>query len=133
MRRATVLILPLKSQFSLFGTETLVAMAAGVPVLVSRNSGIASFLHRTGLIESIVWDNEGFEKDVDNWKTRLIEYITNPKETLNIAKELRKMLLLNTNIASTHFNFGRTITGWYYFCRYVSVHQLVLSFMLVKC
>ena len=62
LKRATVLILPLKSESSLFGTEALVAMAAGVPVLVSRNSGIASYLHSKSLSEPIVWDHEGTAK-----------------------------------------------------------------------
>ena len=111
LKRATVLILPLKSESSLFGTEALVAMAAGVPVLVSRNSGIASYLHSKSLSEPIVWDHEGTAKDVETWKERLIQKIVNPHEALGATKELRKMLLLDTNIASTHLDFIQTVTG----------------------
>ena len=113
LRRATILILPLKPESSLYGTEALVAMAAGVPVLVSRNSGIASFLHRTALTEPVVWDNEGFTKDIKTWKERLIQKITSPKQAQKMATELRQLLLLDTNIASSHLNFSRIIMGMF--------------------
>ena len=111
LKRATVLLLPLKPESPLFGVEALVAMAAGVPVLVSRNSGIASFLHRTALTEPVVWDNEGFIKDAKTWKERLIQKIVNPQESQHMAKELRKFLILDTQIASTHLEFIQNVAG----------------------
>ena len=111
LKRATVLILPLKPESPLFGTEALVAMAAGVPILVSRNSGIASYLHSKSLSEPIVWDHKGTAKDVETWKERLIQKIVNPNEALGTTRELRKMLLLDTDIASTHLDFIQTVAG----------------------
>ena len=119
LKRATVLILPLKPESSLFSTEALVAMAAGVPILVSGNSGIASYLHSKSLSEPIVWDHEGTTKDVETWKERLIQKIINPHEALSTATELRKMLLMDTNIASTHMDFIQTVAGMF------SVHCMI--------
>ena len=113
LKRAAVLTSPQKENCSQFGTDVLVAMAASVPVLVSRNSGIASFLQSAGTEEPIVWDNKGFSKDVTTWKERLIQKITKPEDAQNTTKELRKMLLLDTQIASTHLNFVKYMTGGY--------------------
>ena len=113
LKRAAVLMSPLKQESSQFGIDALIAMAASVPVLVSRNSGIASFLQAAGMAEPIVWDNKGFSNDVNVWKERLIQKITNPEEARNITKELRTMLLLDTQIASTHLNFVKYMTGRY--------------------
>ena len=111
LKRATVLLLPLRPESPLFGTEALVAMAAGVPILVSRNSGIVSYIHSKSLSEPIVWDHEGTTKDVETWKERLIQKIINPHEALCTTRELKKMLLLDTNIASTHLDFIQTVAG----------------------
>ena len=46
LKRSTLFLLPLKSDSPLFGTETLAAIAAGVPILVSRYSGIARLLQK---------------------------------------------------------------------------------------
>ena len=111
MKRATLVVLPLKGDSPLFGTETLNALAAGIPILVSKNSGIASYLHERGLSEPVVWDSDGLEKDIRKWKEKLIEKITNPEEALCIAKELRELLQLDLQTASTHRNFIKYITG----------------------
>ena len=65
LRRATLLILPVKPDCSAFGTEALIAVAAGIPILVSSSSGIASYLQNKGFSEPIVWDNEGLTKNVN--------------------------------------------------------------------
>ena len=44
MRKSNLFVLPLKPDSPLFGTEALAAIAAGVPVLISRDSGLASLL-----------------------------------------------------------------------------------------
>ena len=115
IKRAAVLILPLDHDSPLFGTQALIAIAAGVPVLVSRNSGIASLLQSKGLSEPIVWDNDGFTKDVETWTERLIHRIINPRETRRVAQQLRILFLLDHSIASTHLDFINTITGTFEF------------------
>ena len=111
LKKGTLLILPLKPDSSIFGVEALVAMASGVPILVSSISGVASFLQGMGMDEPIVNDDGGFSKDVQAWKERLINKVTNPEEAQNIAAKLRKMLLLDTRIATTHLDFIQTITS----------------------
>ena len=121
LRRATLLILPVKPDCSTFGTEALIALAAGIPILVSSSSGIASYLQNKGFSEPIVWDNEGSTKNLDIWKERLIQKITNPEEAQTIAKELRRMLLLDTQIAYTHLNFTRKVSGKYNKSFYIAI------------
>ena len=111
LKTASVLVLPLKYDSPLFGTEALVAIAAGVPVLVSRNTGIASFLQSIGEAEPIIWDNEDVTKDAQIWKDRLVQKIIDPEKARLTARELRKSLLLGAKISSTHLEFIKTITG----------------------
>ena len=111
LKRGTLLVLPLKSESSLYGVEALVAMASGIPVLVSRNSGMASFLQRLGEEEPIVCDNEGLQKNIIVWKERMIHKITNPDQAQRSATELRRKLVLDTRIAETHLEFLGTVAG----------------------
>ena len=105
INRAAVVVLPLKQDTTLFGTETLNALAAGVPVLVSKNSGLASLLEDKGMLEPVVWDIDEFSKDKDKWKERLIQKITNPEEAQNLAKELKEVLKVDTKTVATLRNF----------------------------
>ena len=111
MKRATLIVLPLKNDNPVFGTETLNAMAAGIPILVSKNSGIALFLQERGLCESVVWDCKGFEENVGLWKEKLVQKITNPDEALRLAQELRELLHLDLQTECTHRNFIKYVTG----------------------
>ena len=96
---------------TLFGVEALIAIAAGEPVLVSINSGVASFLQSKSLDEPVVWDNEGFSQDAEIWTERLIQMITNPKDAYCVAQELRRLILLDDSIASSHLGFLNAIAG----------------------
>ena len=60
--------------------------------------------------EPTVKENSGFSKDVQAWKERLKNKVTNPTEVQNIAAELRKMLLLDSRIATIHLDFIQTTT-----------------------
>ena len=111
MKNATVLVLHLKYESPLFGTEAFVATVASVPVLVSTNTGIASFLQSIGKAEPIVWDNENITRDAVIWKDRLVQKITSPEKSKLAARELRKALLLGARISSTHLDFIKTVTG----------------------
>ena len=111
LKRGTLLILPLKPDSSLYGVEALVAMASGVPVLTSRNTGIAAFLQSMGMHEPTVFDDKGMAENVTTWKERMVYKITNPEEAQKTSAELRKMLLLDTRIASTHLEAVKMVTG----------------------
>ena len=52
MRKSNLFIFPAKIDSPVFGTEVLGAVAAGVPVLVSKHSGIASVLSEMAKGES---------------------------------------------------------------------------------
>ena len=111
LKRGTLLILPLKPDSSLYGVEALVAMASGVPVPTSRNTGIAAFLQSMGMHEPTVFDDKGMAENVTMWKERMVYKITNPEEAQKTSAELRKMLLLDTRIASTHLEAVKMLTG----------------------
>ena len=111
LKRGTLFVLPLKSDSSWYGLEALVAMASGVPVLTSRNAGIATLLQTMGMSEPTVLDDKGRAQKVTTWKERMVYKITNPEETQKTAAELRKMLLLDTRIASTHLEAVKIVTG----------------------
>ena len=110
MRKSNLFLLPLKSNSPLFGTEALAAIAAGVPVLVSRNSGIASLLRKMQHDESVVYKNES-EVNTKIWKDRIIQKLTKPDRAQQRANTLREQLLLDTSIAQTHLDFINAIAG----------------------
>ena len=117
LKRACAFVLPLKHLNVQFGSEALVAIAAGIPVLVSKNSGIASFLQSIGEQEPIVWDTGKFANDVNIWKERLTEKLCDQTKAESQARELRKALMLGATIASTHVDFTKIICGKFvHFC-----------------
>ena len=71
LRKSNLFLLPLKSDSPLFGTEALAAIAASVPVLVSRDSGLVSLLDTMMEDESIVGKNQ-MKVDGQSWKEHII-------------------------------------------------------------
>ena len=110
MRKSILFILPLKQNSPLFGTETLAAIAAGVPVLVSGYCGLASLLRTMVEDESVVYRNK-MEVNTETWKDRIIQKLVKPEEAQTAAKRLREQFLLDTNIAQTHRDFVNAIAG----------------------
>ena len=110
MRKSNLLLLPLKQDSPLFGTEALAAIAAGVPVLVSKDSGLASLLSTIMADEPVVYKKE-FEASTETWKDRIIQKLRNPEEAQLGANRLQKQLLLDTSIAQTHLDFINTVAG----------------------
>ena len=106
MRKSNLFILPLKPDSPLFGAEALSAVAAGVPILVSDHSGIASVLKILMQDESVVQ-----EPDDVTWKDRILQKLLRPEESQKTATRLREQLLLDTSIAQTHLEFTRIIAG----------------------
>ena len=112
MRKSNLFLFPSKFDSPCFGTETLAAVAAGVPILVSKHSGITSLLSKMVEDDTSVHDIFG-ESDVETWKERIIQKIMNPKEAQSQASRLREQLLLDVSIASTHLDFINIIVGMY--------------------
>ena len=113
LRKMNLFLLPLKSDSPLFGTEALAAIAAGVPVLLSKDSGLASLLNTMIEDEPIVGKNK-LKANAQTWKERIIQKLVKPEESRIAAKRLREQLLLDTMIAQTHLDFINTITGKYH-------------------
>ena len=72
LRKSNLFLLPLKSDSPLFGTEALAAIAAGVPILVSRDSGLASLLDAMIEDDPIVGKNKP-KVNAQSWKEHIIQ------------------------------------------------------------
>ena len=114
LKRSALFLLPLKPDSPLFGTEAFAAIAAGVPVLVSRYSGIAHLLHQIFGDESVVYETTA-QGSIDLWKNRIIERLLRPEEVQKAANKLREQLLLDTSITQTHLDFISIIASKFMF------------------
>ena len=110
LKRSTLFLLPLKPDSPLFGTEALAAIAAGVPILVSKYCGLASLLRRMAEDESVVYGTK-LESHLETWKDRILEKLLRPDESQKAANRLREQLLLATSIAQTHLDFINVIAS----------------------
>ena len=110
MRRSNLFLLPLKQNCPLFGTEALAAIAAGVPVLISEYSGLASLLRTMVEDEPVVYKNK-MEVNTETWKDRIIPKLVKPEESQRSTNRLREQFLLDTSIAQTHLDFINIIAG----------------------
>ena len=107
LRRSSLILLPLKKKSLDFGTEVLVAVAAGVPILVSHYSGFAS------LLETMAADSDTVvsKSDVDSWKSSIADSILEEKQARSKTAWLRKHLPMESSITSTHLEFMSTISS----------------------
>ena len=113
LRKSNLFLLPLKVDSPLFGTEALAAIVAGVPLLVSKDSGLASLLNTMIQDEPIVGKNK-LKANASTWKERIIQKLVKPEESQHTARRLREQFLLDTGIAQTHLDFINTIAGRYH-------------------
>ena len=104
LNRSNLFLVPLKPDSPLFGTEALSAIAAGVPVLVSRYSGIGRLLQKMAEDEPVVYGTKS-ESPLETWKERILQKLLRPEESQKTANRLREQLLLDTSIAQTHLDF----------------------------
>ena len=105
LRRSNLFMFPTKPDSPVYGTEALTAAAAGVPILVSQHSGIAS------LLQTMYQDQSVVKTKTETWRERIIAKLVRPSEAQQIVNRLREQLLLDTSIAQTHLDFINTITG----------------------
>ena len=110
LKRSTLFLLPLKPDSPLFGTEALSAIAAGIPILVSRYSGIARLLQKMAEDEPAVYGIKS-QSAKDLWKERILQKLLRPGESQLSANRLREELLLDTSIAQTHLDFINIIAS----------------------
>ena len=107
LRRSNLILLPLKPKASEFGTEVLMAVAAGIPVLVSHYSGFASLLQTMAADQDAVVS----QSDVDSWKSSIADSILEERRTRSKIAWLRKHLPMESSITSTHLEFMSTISS----------------------
>ena len=105
MRKSNLFVFPSEFDSPVFGIEVLAAVAAGVPVLVSEYSGMASLLESLAAGEPVV------KSTTETWKDRIIQKLINPKDSQRGANQLKEQLLVDSSIACTHLDFIKTVTG----------------------
>ena len=110
MRKSNLFLLPLMHNSPLLGTEALVAIATGVPVLISKYSGLSAVLNTMIEDEPIVGKNK-LTVNAESWKERIIEKLVRPTEAQKAVNRLRERLLAGTNITQTHLDFINVIAG----------------------
>ena len=110
LNRSNLFLLPLKPDSPLFGTEALAAIAAGVPILVSRYSGIARLLQKMAEDEPVVYGIKS-QSSTELWKERILQRLLRPGESQQSGNRLREQLLLDTSIAQTHLDFINVIAS----------------------
>ena len=88
----------------------MAAIAAGVSVLISKDSGLASLLDTMVEDESIVGKNK-LKVNADFWKERIIQKLVTPEKSQIAANRLREQLLLDSSIAQTYLDFINVIAG----------------------
>ena len=110
LKRSNLFLLPLKPDSPLFGTEALSAIAAGVPILVSRYTGLAHLLQKKLEDECVVYGTK-LESQLDIWKDRILKKLLRPDESQRAANRLREQLLLDTSIGQTHLDFINVISS----------------------
>ena len=125
-RKSNLMILPLKPGSPIFGTEALSAMATGVPVLVSSQSGIASLLETIYQVESILREST-LDSDTETWKEGILQKLLRPEDSQRKADRMREQLLLDTSIAQTHLDFIRTVVGKIPFLFVIEIIVCLLS------
>ncbi|NVZ64811.1 glycosyltransferase [Pseudomonas gingeri] len=94
LRRATLLLMPSRREG--FGLVAQEALALGVPILVSRQSGIGEFLrHVLGDVESqhyIVEARDDLASASDEWAKRIEGVLRDPQAAFQRAHELARKL-----------------------------------------
>ena len=99
-------LLPLKKRFPVFGIEALNAALAGVPILVSENSGIAAFLDEIKESEYHVVKRE----KIETWNNEIEKKLTGG-ESRKHAKRLREKLLQDSTFTKIHRKLISALAG----------------------
>ena len=127
LKESNLFLLPMKLDSPLFGIETLSAIASEVPVLISEHCAVASFLSKmkekqvvatdTGVSE-LVKESVVSGTDEESWADRIVNNTSD--EARRRAELLKKCLLFDTSISSSHLDFSKIITGK---CKINSVNE----------
>ncbi len=111
LKRSDLCILPLYKDSKLFGAEALMAAYAGVPLLVSKNAGIADLLYPIPAEDSMIETKGVFTEDAQNWMLKITKRILNAKDSGEEAKAIKQHLVKETSIELSHQKFVSTLLG----------------------
>ncbi|XP_077870383.1 uncharacterized protein LOC144363933 [Saccoglossus kowalevskii] len=111
LQQSHLCIMPSRSEpFGLVGLE---AIAAGIPVLVTENSGLADFLkeefadYANSVIVKVGKNDVGFDEDVNAWSKAISDILTMYDTAFDRAKSIRDRLKECQKIIDTQDVFKR--------------------------
>ena len=111
MMGTDLLLLPLEEKYPVFGIEALNAAVAGIPILVSEESGMAALLRDIEENkESIVRVTPG--REISGWADKIEGKLTDPM-AFDKAKRLKLELLNDARIARIRGNLLSALGGEY--------------------
>ncbi|XP_070576104.1 phosphatidylinositol N-acetylglucosaminyltransferase subunit A-like [Ptychodera flava] len=117
LKQSHLFIMPSRSEpFGMVGME---AIAAGLPVLVTRHSGLADFIEEhfnidaERMVVDVGLNDYAREKDVDIWRKRIINALISKNMENNFSKaaEMKEKLQCLCAIPDTHKEFQKMLKG----------------------
>lgn len=99
--RATVAVMPSRREG--FGLSGIEAISAGVPALVSANSGLGELMSELGgaAADCVVAVDDDLEADSRRWAERISEVLSDRKGAFARAAEVRRQIAAQCNWAAT--------------------------------
>ncbi|XP_070541290.1 uncharacterized protein [Ptychodera flava] len=117
LKQSHLFIMPSRSEpFGMVGME---AIAAGLPVLVTRHSGLADFIEdqfnidAERMVVDVGLNDYARENDVDIWRKRIIDSLIskNMENKFSKAAEMKERLQSLSAIPDTHKEFQKLLQG----------------------
>ncbi|XP_070541788.1 uncharacterized protein [Ptychodera flava] len=115
MKESDLFIMPSRNEP--FGMAGMEAIAAGLPVLITKQSGLAEFIEKhfdTKDTEAIIVDitkKESWDSNVDFWRKHILEAIVHIQQRFKVAARMKEQLKSLTAISQTHEEFKDILKG----------------------
>ncbi|XP_070546360.1 uncharacterized protein [Ptychodera flava] len=102
-----------------FGIVGMEAIAAGIPVLITKNSGLADFIKEhfktdaQAMVVDMGLNNYAHKNNVDIWQKRIIDALDpeNIESKFSKAAEIKEKLQVLSAITDTHKEFQKFLQG----------------------
>ncbi len=109
--KCNLCLFPYVKSSTQFGTEALIPAYANVPMIISKNSGVAGLCRKLKVQESVMDITGDWMKDSEVWADFIYSRILNINASQEDAERLRERLLLDTFIPDSHIYWTNVIVG----------------------
>ncbi|XP_070550745.1 uncharacterized protein [Ptychodera flava] len=110
LQQSHICLMPSRSEP--FGMVGLEAIAAGIPVLLTKNSGLAKFLIKyidrdraNAVILDVGVNDRQREEDIEKWSVRIQQVLNDYEGAFKRAQEIKQLLLKCEDIKKTQMRF----------------------------